>query len=80
MSCAHCYCIHLFFLLQDAQLERLERDRELSEANLKPILPRPSEGEGKKTEVEDVDMAELQPVDPDNPVIEPTPLPEELDR
>lgn len=67
--------------LQDAQLDRLARDREANEASFKPILPKPQEPEQKKkTEVEDVDAAELQPADPGLAVIDPTPLPTEMDR
>lgn len=66
--------------MQDAQLEKLEKDKEDSLAQYRPIVPTVRQGSGKQLEPDDVDMAEIQPVDPDAPMTEETPLPTEDDR
>ena len=48
------------------------------QARFKPIPPK--EDNEKKLEPEDVDMSELEPVNPDLPMTEATPLPAEVDR
>lgn len=49
------------------------------QARFKPIAPRIQEADERKLRPDDVDMAEVQPVNPDLPLTEPTPLPKEMD-
>ena len=66
--------------LQDAQLEKLEKDKENSLAQYRPILPQVKQAPAGKADAEDVDMAEIEPADPEAPMTEATPLPAEVDR